>query len=419
MKSMLTDITIGAKQISIRLLLYIFASCSLLVSLQLSSLFIGLIVLHALLSTSFSKAKKSFQKNRIPLFLYLGFFALFLISLTYTENLNHGWKDIESKLSFLLLPLAIFSQPKLSRLELQTILKSFAFATFMASVLAIIIGFVSQKSLLINQELSAQVGIHASYLSIYLLLSLATFIYEAIQKNKSKPLYLLLSLIGFIILLLLASRIIILSAFLIAGIYIFFFNYSRSKLLVLILSIITLGLTVYLVPSVQSRFVEAIDFSDRVELDADVNEHKTLGRNFGGRAIRVAIWTCSMDVVEENWLFGVGAGDVHQHLQQSYKDHVFEFAYKYNNYNAHNLYIETVIAVGVLGLILIMLLFAQLLKAAFNQKSLVYLTFVISFIFLSFMESSFNVHRGLVFFLLFACFFQNTSSLVETKKSES
>jgi O-antigen ligase len=240
-------------------------------------------------------------------------------------------------------------------------------------------------------------------------------IQEGLRKSK-RIVNFLLTLSGFIILLLLASRIIILSTFFIAFIYLFFFNYSFSKLLVLLGAVLVFVTIVLTVPTVQSRFIEAVNFSDKVELDAPIEEHRTLGRNFGGRAIRQAIWTCSMDVVKSNWLFGVGAGDVHQHLQKSYKDHNFEFAYKYNNYNAHNLFIETVIAVGMIGLLLVFMILGRLITLAIKQKNLVFFTFSISFTLLSLMESSFNVHRGIVFFALFACLFQNSFRAQSKKK---
>ena len=70
------------------------------------------------------------------------------------------------------------------------------------------------------------------------------------------------------------------------------------------------------IDSVKSRFQEGL-IGEQVEF-GNVND-VTKVKTYGGKAIRVAIWQCAQEVVEDNWLIGVGAGDVHKSLQASYK----------------------------------------------------------------------------------------------------
>lgn len=415
MKNTLINLFLKSQEVNrIRVALYLLVACSLVISIKFSSICIILLCIHSVFSNTWKEKADFLKEHKWLLISMLLFFMLFLISLTYTENKAEGWKDIESKLSLLVFPLAILSQKRLTKLEIKLIVGGFSHFVFWSSVVALLLGLFQKGKLLTNQELAIQIGMHASYLSLYLVLAFSYFIYQFRKSKGYQYFYLLLTALSFILLLLLASRIILVSTFLIGGVWIFFFNYSHLRFTILVSMLAVAIAAILLIPSVKVRFVEAIDFKDKVELDADINEHKTLGRSYGGRAIRVAIWTCSMDVVKEHWQFGVGAGDVHKHLQQSYKDHVFEFAYKHNNYNAHNLFIETIIAIGVIGLILIIAMLWLVLKKAIKDKCLLQLTFILSFIMLSIMESSFNVHRGLVYFMLFACVFQQSTN--EEKK---
>jgi O-antigen ligase len=59
---------------------------------------------------------------------------------------------------------------------------------------------------------------------------------------------------------------------------------------------------------IRQKFTEAFSFKDSIPLNQ--NTDQSLGRNWGGRALRVAIWQCAWDVVREHPLVGVGLGDV-------------------------------------------------------------------------------------------------------------
>ena len=104
-------------------------------------------------------------------------------------------------------------------------------------------------------------------------------------------------------------------------------------------------------------------------------------------------------------VIGSGIGDVKEELQQSYKNHAFEFAWHYNEFNAHNLFIQTIISIGVLGLFSILFIFIILMKAAIKNLDLILFSFISLFFFLSLMESTLNVQKGVMFFALFSSVF--------------
>lgn len=73
---------------------------------------------------------------------------------------------------------------------------------------------------------------------------------------------------------------------------------------------------------------------------------------WNGISVRKAIWTCSIDVIRENPLFGVGTGDAQHALQAAYTNRKFYLAALYNRYNTHNQYIQTLVCFGFTGLVL-------------------------------------------------------------------
>lgn len=370
---------------------------SLLLPIKLSSIMVGIFILQGLLVTPFHELKANWKQNRWPLFLYLAFFLLNAISLSYSDDLKHGLKDVESKLGFLLIPILLFGQNKLSAKKRNRGLRFFAFFIMLASILMLILSFMSSGKLLFNQELAGLIGMHASYLGLYLAFGFFILL-DYYLKARDKKVILALAIM-FIVLVLLAARIILLGFMVTVILWFLIGRFNWKRVLISLGGLLMIALIAWSFPPIKSRFVEAINFKESIPLDRPQSPEDDLLGPYGGRAIRVAIWECSWDVVKENFWFGVGTGDVHHALQMSYENRKFYFAYLYNNYNSHNLWLETTIAFGIFGLLILLGIFIKLFRRAFENKDLILFSFSLLFFFLSFMEASLNVHRGLIFFV--------------------
>lgn len=364
--------------------------------IKIGSVLIGLSTIAWI---AFPDRKQRFNelRSRLPFVLpFLLYFLVNAVSLFYSEHHHLALKDIEGKLSFLLIPTIIFGFSQIQKDQLFKALYYYALIVCSYLLFAIVKSLFLYQTVLINQELSALVGIHASYLSLYVASAFFIILHFG-DKLKAFTKWVILVFL-FTGIVLLASRIVLLSIILVLSVWVAIKSFTWKSLSLLLLGFIIVIFSALNIEAVKVRVIEAVDFEDKVELDGKIEEHKTLGRTYGGRAIRVAIWDCALDVVEDNWLTGVGIGDVHDALQESYKNRVFEFAYLHNNYNAHNLFIETIIASGIFGLMTIIWLFTSLLRSAFRAPQLYFVGILFTFLFLSLMESTFNVQRGVVFF---------------------
>jgi O-antigen ligase len=137
-----------------------------------------------------------------------------------------------------------------------------------------------------------------------------------------------------------------------------------------------------------------------------LDQDSSLGKRWGGKALRLAIWKCSADIIKHHWLFGVGTGDVQDSLQQSYENRKFYFASRYNRYNAHNQYIQIALATGVVGLLLLLSCIIYPIwcyKKRFRGN--LYLLFILIFAFICFSESILEASKGIIWYSFFNSIF--------------
>lgn len=384
--------------------LLLFCAISLILSHNINSYSIVLIFVYWLAFTTKQEKKANLTANKHYLLPFLLYFVWNFATIFYSEYTKAIGPDVTGKLALVFLPIAILGNSRLNKLEAKQLKIGYVISLITIVLFAFVKSLILYQKILVNQELSALVGVHASYLSLYISLAFF-FVLELFSSTKFKKIWIGLAIFLLITLALLAARMVLLG-FLFALIVWFTLKKIDVKALVLIVSSIILSIVFSLfIPEIKTRLVEAVNIKQKVELDTPPNEHRTLGIPYGGRAIRLAIWTCAQDVVKEHWVFGVGIGDAQEALQESYKNHAFEFAWKYNRYNAHNLFLETLIASGVIGLGLVFWLFILLFKLSWNANSLYFFGFVVVFFFISNMETTYNVQRGVVYFALFSSIF--------------
>jgi O-antigen ligase len=158
-------------------------------------------------------------------------------------------------------------------------------------------------------------------------------------------------------------------------------------------------------PSLKKQLAEFGNLSQSsfIQLDSD----SSLGKSWGGIPLRVAIWNCSWGLVQKKWITGVGTGDVQDELQSVYEQRKFYFASRFNRYNAHNQYLEQILANGIMGFILLALCIAVPLFRYLYRKNttLLYPIFLIIFAFICCSESFLEINKGIVWYSFFNSIF--------------
>ncbi len=114
---------------------------------------------------------------------------------------------------------------------------------------------------------------------------------------------------------------------------------------------------------------------------------------------RLMAWKVSHEIIQEHPL-GVGIGDVKPHLLEKYKAHGLTIMYELK-LNSHNQYLQTTIAIGIVGGVFLVVLLAGSLVKAYRNRSILAVSFMLLFILHLLVESMLERQAGVLFFAFF------------------
>lgn len=137
----------------------------------------------------------------------------------------------------------------------------------------------------------------------------------------------------------------------------------------------------------QSRFTEL----GRFEYDISATELKA----FSGLTVRLAEWEGVFTALEGHWWLGHGTGAGQPALRTAYEKIGFQVGLDYD-YNAHNQYLETWLHNGLIGLLLLLAVFAFAFRTAWQQQNWLALWFVVFMMLCLLSESMLLRHRGML-----------------------
>jgi O-antigen ligase len=369
--------------------------------------------------------------NRPGWGLILLFSSLYLsviIGSFYSANTDEAMFKLQQKSALTMFPLVFGTAVALTGVAYHRILILFAWFTLAGCLFCLGYGLVhliqtGSPARLYGYQMVVLKDMSPFMLGLYCLLAviylLTAFYRGAFEDKKRRRTYVALLLVLSLFLFVLGNRNILFSWSIVV---IFFFlrrlvkGYMRY---VLVGGVLALFVAAFVFnPSLRRQVRDLADFSasNTIQLDQD----RSLGRDWGGKALREAIWRCSMDVVRTYWLTGVGSGDVQDSLQASYERRKFYFASRYNVYNAHNQFLQETLAYGIIGLLaFIACLLVPLLLYYGDANKQLYVLFLLSFFIICLTESILEISKGIVFYSFFNSIFAFVpTSLKTTQKTQ-
>ncbi|MBD79825.1 MAG: hypothetical protein CL840_13000 [Crocinitomicaceae bacterium] len=361
-------------------------------------------------------------KSNITLQLLLAFYLWHVLGLLWSNNLDFGLFDLEIKSSFLLLPMvfAAFGRFKVRRFE--RVLKVYLLGCGTAIFVGVINSIWSYKfgegQFLDFYDHNITPILHISYFAMYLNLGLVICFYLIIRNETNFYSWRNISLIVLSFVFALAT----------------FLSTSRNGFLALIFILLIvsayaiiryrkwlLGISIVLIMwIVASSFLKDINSGkasfhgldqigkvmNREEVDKDEGE---------STAVRVLIWTSTWNLIKENPILGVGTGDIKDGLMDDYKLSQYSEPYR-KNYNSHNQYLQSFAALGIIGLLLLLSMFAYPAFVALQKTNYLYLMFIINVAVSCLTESILEVQAGVVFFVFFSVLFAPILNASESRK---
>lgn len=389
--------------------LYIAIVYSMLLLTYLNSL---LIILLAVFWLFFSEKKFNIRTEKTKLMLL--FISLYLIGvagLIYTSNTQAGLATLKTKSALFFFPLIFGTTNVFSSAILKKILNHFLIAAALASLAGIGYGlynFIQTGN--VEQVTGSGILLFHAFRPVLMgqFCLLAVIIaFQKLPAATAKLKWLLWTFIGVITLMifLLSIRLIIFCWLLVVLFFLWKQISSRKNRLLLIATVIAiLIVSAFTLPMLKQQWRELFDFSksNSIVLDRD----SSMGKSWGGKTLRVAIWQCSAGILKKHWLTGVGTGDVQDSLQQAYENRMFYFASRHNRYNAHNQYLQVALANGLPGLLILLCCIAiPLLHYRKYFSGDVYWLFLLLFTAAGLTESLLEVNKGIVWYSFFNSIF--------------
>jgi O-antigen ligase len=375
----------------------------------LTNIILVLLFIQSLLFYPWS-AWKSAVKS--PLYWSSALFYIFLaISLIWSDNVDGGLRQLETKTAFFLAPLFLMAGksywPKNIRSQ---VLKAFWLGNLAAVIVAL--AYASWRSIMAGAFFEInEIGLpryffvythlasplmHPGYFATYLGIGMFSAAELQYKSNSTfwKWTYRGSILFFLVFMLLLQARINLLALFLVIGLAALFFAWKRKAYIWLGLPLVPILLLslfmTFASADLKKRYFQIPDFSYDIS-----------GSEFNSATYRLAEWKCAIAVIEQQLWLGTGIGDNREALLLSYKEHKFWEGLS-KQFNAHNQYLETWIAGGAVALAFLTVLLGVYFKIAWEKGDFMALASLVFFAVCLLTESMFERAWAV---LLFAIFF--------------
>jgi O-antigen ligase len=398
---------------------FILAALALLLPLHAKAVPPAIILLTLLSLPLFSL--KALQSKFVLSFL--AFYALYLLGLTYTNDLDTGLFDLEVKLAILIFPISLLPVTNLSKTQLDRVYEFFIIGCLVSIFICFNIAFwnytyerwaikqlLYHENLGINFFLSSRVSyfMHPSYFSMYLGFAAAVLLYRPSGFFKNIFLRYGVVFVFAVAILFLASKIGILALVLLFGYFIF--SLKNKKLLITVLALMIGVFTGLLTFSTE--------FANKFKnLTAAVQTSKINETSDESSAARVLIWGSTVSLIKESPLIGYGTGDVKQALNSKYKENGY-LGVLDHELNAHNQFLQSSLALGLLGFAALALIFFFAFRKFVSSKSILGKLLVLILLINFMVESMLETQAGVVFFAFWLLFeyYQSSSENLNSNK---
>lgn len=340
--------------------------------------------------------KVGFSRNTAILLILN--YLLIAISLFWSDNLKAGFFDMEVKMSMLLFPVIFLNYGRFNIDEFKQVLHYFIIGNVVASVMclgdAAYLTYKNQESYFYYSRFSEI--IHPSYFAMYLTFAIAGCIYLYKENFYKKILYPVLITTFFVVIIyFLSSK----AGFL--GLALMFPFFVIKLINKRIISLIIAGFGILTIIAFMYKFNNRVsDFINEAKM---IYNNDTINSYDSSTSDRYKIYKLSLGLINENLINGVGAGDVKDALVAKYVENKMEHAAELR-LNVHNQYLETLIGLGLIGFVLLLLLFLYPVIYVFKRQRFLLFSFLLICAFHFIFESMLNTQSGVIYFAYFYCF---------------
>lgn len=363
------------------------------------------------------------KRSRIIFFPFLALFLWQVATLFYTNDLESGYRNLEGKLSLLIIPIILLTR-QVSFVQLVVLFKAYIYAILFCTLFLFYnsgLHYLESSRFLTYHDFTAVLGFHAVFYSYYTYLAIviSAFLLElgVLKKNERTGL-LLLNVLLFVALVISASKNVLIVTTL-SVLTLGFYRVIKGKFTLqraaFILSVVAVVCSSFLIsPNIRMRLSELGKF-DGIENLQKVQQGEKLDHEdrikFNGTSLRIFFWVTGIEIVAKNnsQILGLTPGDRRAIINEEYFKNGMNPAYE--NFNLHNQFVQTYVEMGVIGLSFYLILLTVLFSTAIKTKNLLLLIFLSAFVVFQMTESVLERNKGIVFYIFFIILLQQLRSV--------
>ncbi len=335
---------------------------------------------------------------------------IFIPFIPFTEDMNHALRSMSVKLVLLVLGLHFgFKILRPTSVQIEHGIGLFSLAAiaivFWGWIQLIFLGYVhpigfagADFTFAYRIALERYTGLHPTYYCAIVYFASFIQLYRLLEHpfaNSGKTwIRILIVLIGAFAGLMAASRATMVAYLLIVLILIVLHVRHHPKRWLYLGLTLLMGASLLMLPPIQNRLRE---------MNAQ-NMRAPSGKNDNGTNVRAGIVDCSVSLVKENWLWGVGAGDVQASLNECLNQFNTQ-VYAIHNYNTHNEYLNYWLSFGVIGLLVFVSVLGLSFYTAVISKQYLHIYFLIFMSICFLTENYLDRQAGVTFFALMQTLF--------------
>jgi len=346
------------------------------------------------------------EKWRLLTLSFTSLYLLYLIGMLYSTDFAYGWFDLEVKLSLFIFPV-IFATSDLSNFDnsrLRIFFGSFLAGCMLGSLVLLGHAWIANERWGVPDAFyytNLAWYFHSSYLSMYYSLGIGIALsslavdFSKQAAAKTTGLFLIILYLETFIFLL-SSKAGMLTLVMTEALFILLLIYKRAGAArIFVVSVVFVAIFIGF-SSVFPFAMKRISTAD----SAVSTSRSAQPDHYDGTTARMEIWKISVGLIKQNFMFGVGTGDVKNVLIEAYRQHDLYPVVK-KKLNAHNQYLQTFLTLGVFGFSLLVVLLLYPACLSLRKGNFLYTLFILIFAVNILFESMLEAQAGVVFYAFF------------------
>ncbi len=386
----LIDILLGASVFFIPMLPFV------------TSILWGVICIYWIFANGFSKESYLLLK-KTPIIIFIFFYLYHVIGMFWTTDWEVGLRDLTIKIPMILFPL-FFCVYRIGNRTIRFIKTGLITGCIIASLICFVnscikyshthdyaMFFYTYYSFLLHP------GYFAMTLNLAVLLTLNMYFFsEEITWMKSKIIFSIVSIYFLLVIIILSSKMALITTVITVPIYLILEAQKRNKVKsILKLIFISMVVSVFIFIGYLKVFDRFSQVTNAIEAYSNENIPRT-DEYYNSSTLRIEQWKDGYEVFKENWLFGVGTGDIDTEMMKKYKAEGFEYEITHFELPSSQ-FLQTAIILGIIGLALLLVSLFLPLFLALKRKHYLYAGVLLIFILNSVTGTIFSATGVLVY----------------------